>query len=131
MRYIGFVYNELKDKELNHLKTLLEREVVFRATKHIFNEQIRESSDTYLSSVISHLFNILLAPFPFIDQLNEGKIEFVDHTIQSLVPKVAEAGEKPAADARQQKLDSESAEQPGENKTLSKNEKKKLKKKSK
>jgi hypothetical protein len=58
------------------LKTLLEKEVVFRSAKHIFNEYIRESPDTYLSSVISHLFNILLAGFPFLDSLNEGKIEF-------------------------------------------------------
>lgn len=67
MRYLGTVANEIKDKELNHLKTLLEREAVFRSAKHIFNEHIRESSDTYLSSTISHLFNILLAPFPFIE----------------------------------------------------------------
>jgi protein TIF31 len=67
MRYLGFVFSEIKDKELNHLKTLLEREAVFRSAKHIFNECLRETSDTYLASVISHLFNILLAPFPFID----------------------------------------------------------------
>jgi len=74
MRYLGAVADELKDKELNHIKTMLEREVVFRSAKHIFNEHIRESSDTYLSSTISHLFNILLAPTPFINILNEGKI---------------------------------------------------------
>lgn len=81
MRYLGAVADQIKDKELNHLKTLLEREVVFRSVKHIFNEHIRESTDTYLSSTISHLFNILLAPFPLIDQLNEGKIAFEDRTI--------------------------------------------------
>ena len=67
MRYIGTLSKELNDKELNHLKTLLEREVVFRSAKHIFNEHLRDTTDTYLSSVISHLFNILLAPFPFIE----------------------------------------------------------------
>lgn len=64
---------------------MLEKEVVLRCSKHIFNEQIRETPDTYLSSVIAHLFNILLASFPFIDLLNEGKITYVDNTIQSLV----------------------------------------------
>lgn len=78
MRYLGAVSKELNEKELNHLKTMLEREVVFRSAKHIFNEHLRDCSDTYLSSVISHLFNILLAPFPFIEQLNEGKIEYID-----------------------------------------------------
>jgi hypothetical protein len=74
MRYLGAVAQELKDKELNHLKILIEREVIFRTSKHLINEHIRESSDTYLSSVISHLLNITLAPFPFIHALNEGAI---------------------------------------------------------
>ena len=78
MRYLGAVATELKDKELNHLKIMLERDAVFRSAKHLINEHIRDSSDTYLSSTISHLFNILLAPFPFIQLLNEDKIQFED-----------------------------------------------------
>lgn len=78
MRYLGAVANEIKSTELNHLKTLLEREAVFRSAKHIFNEHIRESPDTYLSSTISHLFNILIAPFPLIEQLNSGTISYED-----------------------------------------------------
>ncbi len=62
---------------------LLEKEVVFRSVKHIINEAMRGSSDTYLAAVISHFFNILLAPFPFLELLNEGKIEYVDETIQA------------------------------------------------
>lgn len=83
MRYLGAVANELRDKELNHLKILIEREVIFRSAKHLINEHIRDSSDTYLSSVISHLLNLVLAPFPFLAALNEGRITFEDHTIQS------------------------------------------------
>jgi hypothetical protein len=89
MRYLGAVANELKDKELNHLKTLIEREVVFRAAKHIFNEYIRESPDTYLSSTISHLLNLLLAPTPLLQKLNDGSITYQDKTIQSLIKPVA------------------------------------------
>jgi hypothetical protein len=81
MRYLGVVADSIKDKELNHLKILLEKEIVLRSAKHLFNEHLRESSDTYLSSVISHLLNLILAPFPFIGLMNEGKIEFIDHTI--------------------------------------------------
>ena len=58
---------------------------MLRSAKHIFNEYLRDTPDTYLSSVISHLLNILLAPFPFINLMDEGKIEFVDKTIQSKV----------------------------------------------
>jgi len=74
MRYLGEVYNQIKDKELNHLKVLLERESLFRATKHIFNEYIRDCPDTYLSSVVSHILNLLLASTPMIKKLNEGVI---------------------------------------------------------
>jgi Translation initiation factor eIF3 subunit 135 len=70
MRYLGHIADLIKDKDFYHVKLLLEREVVFRCFKHILNEEMRLSSDTYLSSVISHLFNILLAPFPFIDLMN-------------------------------------------------------------
>lgn len=70
MRYLGAVAELLKGKEYNHLSTLIEREIVFRSAKHIFNEHIRESSDTYLASTISHLFNLLVAPFPLLDKLN-------------------------------------------------------------
>ena len=71
MRYIGSIASSIKEKELNHLKVLLEKEAVLRSAKHLFNKYLRESSDTYTSSVISHLLNILVAPFPFIEKLNE------------------------------------------------------------
>jgi hypothetical protein len=38
MRYLGEVIGRVKDKEFNHFKTLLEKEVVFRSCKHLFNE---------------------------------------------------------------------------------------------
>ena len=75
----------MKEKKYQHMNILLEKEAVFRAFKHIINEQMRETNDTYLSSVISHMLNLLLAPFPMIDALNEGKIEFVDSTIQNII----------------------------------------------
>lgn len=87
MRYLGAVNNVLKDTELTHFKVMLEKEVVFRSIKHIFNEQLRDSSNLYLSSVITHLFNLLLAPYPLIDLLNEGKIVYVDSTVQSYISK--------------------------------------------
>lgn len=86
MRYLGVVADQLKDKELNHLKLLLEKEAILRSAKHIFNEYLRDTPDTYLSSVIAHLFNILLAPFPLLDLLNEDIIQYVDNTIQSALP---------------------------------------------
>lgn len=76
MRYIGKVYNTIKDKELNHLKTFFEREALVRSVKHLFNEQMRETNDSHISKVLAHLFNMLLAPFSLIDKMNEGSIAF-------------------------------------------------------
>lgn len=72
MRYLGYVGEKLKDQELNHIKIMLEKEVVLRSAKHIFNDHIRQSNDTYLSSVISHLLNLILAPFPLLELMNDG-----------------------------------------------------------
>jgi len=38
MRYLGFVNERVKKYEFNHLKVLIEREILFRSAKHIFNE---------------------------------------------------------------------------------------------
>lgn len=57
MRYIGAVSALVADKNLHHLKTLLEREAVVRSVKHLFNEKLREASDSHISAVLAHLFN--------------------------------------------------------------------------
>ena len=62
------------DKELHHLKTLLEKEALLRASKHVINEILRDTSDTHLSAVIAHLFNLILAPFPLLAKLEDGSI---------------------------------------------------------
>lgn len=76
MRYIGTVAELVADKELNHLKTLLERESVVRSIKHIFNEYLRETSDTHVSAVLSHLFNLILAPFPLLEKLEKNELSY-------------------------------------------------------
>ena len=81
MRYLGTLFEMAKDSKSSFLKALLEKEAIFRSFKHILNEYIRDSNETYLSSVIAHLLNLLLAPFPFIKLLDEGQLEFIDNTI--------------------------------------------------
>ena len=76
MRYIGAVYQQVAEKELNHLKTLIEREAVLRSVKHLFNEQLREAPDTHISAVLAHLFNLLLSPLPLIEKLDSGCISY-------------------------------------------------------
>lgn len=76
MRYIGTIAKLVADKELYHLKTLLEREAVVRSVKHIFNEYLRDTSDTHTSAVLSHLFNLVLAPFPLLEKLEKGELTY-------------------------------------------------------
>ena len=98
MRYIGQVYKTIAAKDLNHLKTFLEREALVRSVKHLFNEKLRDTPDSHLSKVLAHLFNILLAPQPLIEKLDSGVISYpVSEPVAVLppsntsVPKVAEA----------------------------------------
>lgn len=76
IRYLGRIAAAVKEKELNHLKQLFEREVVIRCMKHLLNKYIREcKSPELMSTMIAHVFNCLLAPKDFIKRLDEGKIE--------------------------------------------------------
>jgi len=76
MRYIGALAALVADKELQHLKTLLEREALMRSVKHLFNEQLRDAPETHVSAVLAHLLNILLAPFPLLERLDDGSITY-------------------------------------------------------
>ena len=69
--------------EFSHLKQILEKEIVLRSAKHVINGLLKEhcKSDLYLSKVISHLLNCLLAPFPQLDALDEGELHFEDSTL--------------------------------------------------
>jgi protein TIF31 len=94
IRYLGEVAKIVADKELSHLKSLLEREGVVRSVKHLFNDYLRETPDSHVSLVLAHLFNLLLAPYPLLDQLEEGSIKYplgdthpASKPVSSLAPK--------------------------------------------
>lgn len=100
MRYLGKVLAGLDDHpkaqenmsihlmqmqgDYKHLKTLLEREVFLRSTKHVINRIIKEErgeTDLHLASVVSHCLNCILAPIPFIQSMNSGKLRPEDEAI--------------------------------------------------
>ena len=60
--------NEIKmDGDFKHLKTNLEREIIMRSAKHVFNKILREESgesELHQSQIVAHLLNCLLAPGP-------------------------------------------------------------------
>lgn len=98
---------------------MIEREVIIRSIKHILNQYIRENeSDELLASLISHVFNCLLAPKDFIKKLDDGVISYKPVTLKELSEE-----NKPAEKVQDSALVASESEQ-----KLSKKEKKKQKK---
>lgn len=106
---MGEVQKAIQDKELNHLKTLLEREAVVRSAKHLINAELRETSDTHLSAVVAHLLNLLVAPLPLIAKLDDGSIQYPSQTTTSVAAQetkpqaAAESESKPAEEGKKSK----------------------------
>ena len=72
--------------EYKHVKTLLEREIFLRCAKHVINRIIKEErgeTDLHLAQTVSHCLNCILAPLPFIQAMNSGKIRPDDEAIQN------------------------------------------------
>ena len=85
IRYLGKVAEEIKDKNLTHMKFMLEREVIIRCLKHLINNYIKNCpSDDLLGDVVSHLLNIFFAPRDFIKRLDDGQIKLQRNTLKQL-----------------------------------------------
>lgn len=119
IRYLGYVAEQIKEKNLSQMQYMIEREVIIRSIKHILNQYIRENeSDELLASLISHVFNCLLAPKDFIKKLDDGVISYKPVTLKELSEE-----NKPAEKVQDSALVASESEQ-----KLSKKEKKKQKK---
>lgn len=77
MRYLGQVADLIKDKNMNYMKYILEREVVIRCVKHLMSKYIREcESEELIGATVSHILNCLLAPREFIKRLDDKHIKY-------------------------------------------------------
>jgi protein TIF31 len=82
IRYLGYVADQIKEKNLCQMQYMIEREVIIRSIKHILNQYIRENeSDELLGALISHIFNCLLAPKDFLKKLDDGAITYKPVTL--------------------------------------------------
>ena len=98
------------------MKYMLEREVIIRCIKHILNQYIRDNeSDELLSTLISHIFNCLLAPKDFLKKLDDGVVKYTPVTLNDL--------------SKENKPEEKKGDAPVEDQKLSKKEKKKQKNK--
>ena len=72
--------------DYKHVKTLLEREIFLRSAKHVINRILKEGkgeSDLHLAQTVSHCLNCILAPLPFIQAMNSGKLKPIDEALQN------------------------------------------------
>lgn len=75
LRYLGAVHQSVGSTTSNqHLRTLLERDALVRAAKHLINAELRQTDDSQLARVLSHLFNLILAPQVMLKRMDEGEI---------------------------------------------------------
>jgi len=122
MRYLGEVYQRVEG--FSHMRNLVEKDIVLRSAKHLIDQEMRESNDAYLSSCVAHLLNCLLAPQPFVEALDAGKIQFEDFTLQARLSSKEKQED-------QTEVEKQGAEAEGESAAMTKNQKKKMKKKTK
>ena len=83
IRYLGYLAEQVKDKNMSHTRFMLEREVVARCVKHILNLYIRDfHSEEQLSALICHVFNCLFAPNELRERLDDGSIHYIPSSMQ-------------------------------------------------
>lgn len=71
MRYLGRVHAGLKEtNNCKHMMNQIERDILLRSFKHIFNEILRESQMQYCSDIVSHLLNCILGGEELVKALN-------------------------------------------------------------
>ena len=70
--------------DYKHAKVLLEREIYLRSAKHVINRIIKEErgeTDLHLATTVAHCLNCIVAPLPFIQAMNSGKLRPIDDAL--------------------------------------------------
>lgn len=106
IRYLGRIADEIKDKNLTHMKFLLEREVIMRTMKHLLNKYLRECpSADMMADTVCHVLNCLLAPKDFQKKMDDGLVKPQQKSLKQLAELhfVKSASDKPEARQEKQK----------------------------
>lgn len=95
IRYLGKVLSTIEEGKFPHVRLLLERNIVARSCKHLVQQLLQKADPENISLLVSHLLNVLLAPFYQLDKLNTGKIALTPKQEVTPPPK-SESEEVPA-----------------------------------
>jgi hypothetical protein len=61
-RYLGLLYNKIDYKKSPQLKITIERIVLVKSLKNLFNSALKSIACVYIRQVIAHLLNIVFFP---------------------------------------------------------------------
>jgi protein TIF31 len=75
MRYLGKIHECLKTENCEHMATIVERDILLRCLKHVFNEKLRECAVTDLIEGVTFLLNCVFSSEVTLAALNEGNIK--------------------------------------------------------
>ena len=78
-RYLGEIYNRIGRD--NWLRTLIERDIIRRAAKHLFNDVIEKTPSHLINEVTCHFLNCIFAPYELLVELNKKKVIVEDGEI--------------------------------------------------
>ena len=120
MRYIGKVSKAIDEDKLPHIKTLLERWMVWRWATKIFNDLVKGVPSSWISKFIAHFLNILLAPEHLILKLNNGEV--LKNEIREVIK--TQPKQKPNNQvSNEQQINKSNTKRKGKNKKKNKTEK--------
>ena len=110
MRYLGKIYTGLKEANVKHMMHIIERDILLRSFKHIFNEILKDTQLQYIPELIAHLLNCLLGSEVLVKALNNRKIkpDSIDYPEINRVNDVEGQQEK---DKKKKKKDSKKKEE--------------------
>ena len=78
-RYLGEIYNRINED--NWLRCLIERDIIRRCAKHIYNEIISGCPLYIVKAITCHILNVIFAPYEMLLLLNDKVVTYVNNEI--------------------------------------------------
>ena len=75
-RYLGEIHKRIGKK--NWLTTLIERDIIRRSAKHLFNEILSNCPYYLINEVTCHFLNIIFAPRELLNELDKKKVLYYE-----------------------------------------------------
>ena len=92
IRYLGKIYDQIDSEYLPHIKSLIERSIIWRSAKKVINEMLRKCPQTQVSTFLAHVLNLILSPNSLIEKLNNSEIKCSPFNILATIDRPTTGG---------------------------------------